>query len=60
MVERAKCMICQVSAEEGISILDSFLCVDCEQEIVQTEVEDSRYSMFVYKMKDLNLERYMF
>lgn len=60
MVDNTRCIICQISAEEGIKILDSFLCHDCEQEIVRTEVEDSRYIMFVTKMRDLNLQRYMY
>lgn len=60
MSEQLKCMICHVSANQGIKILDSFLCQDCEQEIVKTEVDDSRYTMFVSKMRDLNLQRYMY
>jgi len=59
MVEKTKCIICHISTDEGITILDSFLCFDCEQEIVRTEVEDTRYMMYVSKMRDLNLQRYM-
>ena len=60
MVDNERCIICQVSSAEGITILDSFLCTDCEQEIVRTEVDDTRYTMFVSKLRELNLQRYTY
>ncbi|QKG85832.1 hypothetical protein GXN76_00340 [Kroppenstedtia pulmonis] len=38
-------------------VLDEFICGDCEQEIIQTNVEDKKYPYFVHQLKSIWLGR---
>ncbi|WP_342749813.1 sigma factor G inhibitor Gin [Planifilum fimeticola] len=52
------CIVCEQPRHEGISILDEFICDDCERSIVRTPVEDKKYSFFVTQLSRiwLNLQ----
>lgn len=45
------CIVCGKQKEEGIAIWNSFICDQCEQEMVHTDVMDAKYPFFVEKMK---------
>ena len=45
------CMICENPRPEGIHICGQFLCSECEEEIVRTNVEDEKYPFFITRMK---------
>jgi hypothetical protein len=47
------CIICGQPKAEGILIMSELICDDCEKEIVQTDVQDSRYPYFVSQMKQV-------
>jgi hypothetical protein len=47
------CVICGQSRRDGIRIISAFLCDDCESVLVHTDVKDSRYSYFVYQMRQI-------
>lgn len=51
--ENACCVICEKSNEEGIIILEQFICNSCEKEILITDVEDDRYGYFVVQLRAL-------
>lgn len=51
------CTICGKESELGIHIVTSFICSDCEQEIVTIDVKDERYPFFVNRMKTIFFER---
>lgn len=51
------CTICGKEHELGIHIVSSFICSDCEQELVATDVKDERYPFFVARMKHIFFER---
>ncbi|MGY4691909.1 sigma factor G inhibitor Gin [Salibacterium sp. K-3] len=37
------CTLCGRKESRGIHILDIFLCLDCEKELIQMEAEDPAY-----------------
>jgi predicted nucleic acid-binding Zn ribbon protein len=51
------CIVCGEAKEEGISIWNQFICSECEQEMIHTEVEDKRYSYFINKLKTIWLKK---
>ncbi|PTM54851.1 sigma factor G inhibitor Gin [Desmospora activa] len=52
-IDRISCLVCQKEQAKGIKILDEFICEDCEQDIVNTKVEDERYPQYVIRMRNL-------
>jgi hypothetical protein len=53
MMEQNKrtCIICDRPKAEGIMIYTQFICLDCEQEMVQTDVLDAKYPIFISRMR---------
>lgn len=47
------CIVCTKVKKEGIKIWTSFICRDCEQEMVQTEVHEEKYPFFIKQMRKL-------
>lgn len=50
------CIICGQTKEAGIHIFSSFICTECEQEIVHTDVFDVKYYDFIRQMKKIIIE----
>ena len=50
------CIICEEDKdrEKGYFILDSFICLECENDILQTETSSAYYSFILKQMKKLN------
>ncbi|RIV24411.1 hypothetical protein D2Q93_06970 [Alicyclobacillaceae bacterium I2511] len=48
-----ECIVCGRSQSIGLNICGQFICSDCEQEIVHTEVSDPRYPYFIECMKQI-------
>lgn len=40
------CIICRKYSGSGISILEKFICDECEKKLVDAEVEDDRYDEY--------------
>lgn len=51
------CIVCRQPKTEGIRIWEQFICVSCEREIVQTDVEDAKYPFYIERMKRIWLGR---
>lgn len=51
------CIVCgqQKPTHKGIHILMEFICDSCETEMVQTEVKDEKYPVFIEKLKRICL-----
>ncbi|WP_236292739.1 sigma factor G inhibitor Gin [Paenibacillus allorhizoplanae] len=45
------CMICEKQRIGGIHIVTAFICDECSEEIVKTNVSDQKYPFFVNQMK---------
>jgi hypothetical protein len=50
------CIVCCTTKASGIRIFSQFICDDCEREIVQTDVEDANYPLYVDRMKKIWLD----
>lgn len=49
--EPEMCIICEQMKPSGIHLYTSFICSDCENEIVHTETGDPRYLYFIRQLK---------
>ncbi|MGM0754518.1 MAG: sigma factor G inhibitor Gin [Bacillota bacterium] len=49
-----ECIVCHVEKEIGIHLYTSFICTECEKEMVQTETNDPLYKTFVQRLKKVN------
>jgi hypothetical protein len=47
------CLCCGSAKGSGITVLSSFICLDCEQEIVAASSHDSKYGRFIEILKGL-------
>ncbi|REE66523.1 inhibitor of sigma-G Gin protein [Paenibacillus taihuensis] len=45
------CIICGHEKQEGIRIIDGFICESCEIEMVGTDVQDAKYPFFIHQLK---------
>ncbi|TBL68996.1 sigma factor G inhibitor Gin [Paenibacillus thalictri] len=45
------CIICGETRNDGIMIIDEFICDGCEAEIVRTDVKDAKYPFFIHQLK---------
>lgn len=50
------CIICETTKREGMFICSQFICVDCEAEMVNTDVQDVKYPFFIRQMKQVWLK----
>lgn len=50
---RESCILCERQKQHGIHILDSFLCKECEREIIHLEPENPAYEEKVKKLRKL-------
>lgn len=48
-----RCIICGQQHMEGIMICSEFICLECESEIVHTDVKDAKYPFFINQMKQI-------
>lgn len=46
-----KCIICDQKKETGIDVCGEFICANCEQEMVRTDVQEPKYPVFVKRMR---------
>ncbi|UOR10711.1 sigma factor G inhibitor Gin [Halobacillus amylolyticus] len=44
------CSICSKKTDDGIHLLQVYICRTCEQEIVETPADDPKYQFFVQQM----------
>lgn len=54
-MEVKKCILCGGYKTKGIILHQRYLCVDCEQEIVHTDVADAKYYYFIRGLRKLKL-----
>ncbi|GIQ67253.1 inhibitor of sigma-G Gin [Xylanibacillus composti] len=55
--EQVQCIICSQLKRDGIHICTSFICTDCESELVRTDVLDDKYSFFIKQMRQIVLKK---
>lgn len=47
---REECVVCEKTKVQGIHLYTSFICSECEREMVSTETNDPKY---IYYLKQL-------
>jgi hypothetical protein len=45
------CVICEEKKLRGIHLYTSFICTDCEQDLIQTETDHPKYKHFLKQLK---------
>lgn len=53
---KACCGICDQEKEAGFYLYQLYICLECEQQIVQAEPEQEIYHQFVKKLKGMTKE----
>ncbi|WP_462410016.1 sigma factor G inhibitor Gin [Neobacillus sp. Marseille-QA0830] len=48
------CVICEIQKPKGIHLYTSFICTDCEKDLIQTNTNDPKYKYFLQKLKKIN------
>ena len=49
--EMEKCIVCEQRKDSGIHLYTSFICIECEQEIVNTDIDDPKYKFYLKQLK---------
>lgn len=47
------CVICEQRKMSGIHLYTSFICTDCEHDLVQTETDHPKYKYFLKQLKKI-------
>ncbi|WP_243388481.1 sigma factor G inhibitor Gin [Bacillus kexueae] len=47
------CIVCQQHKKIGIHLYTSFICHDCEREMIQTDTNEEKYRYFVHQLKQV-------
>lgn len=45
------CVICDQKKSRGIHLYTSFICTECEQELISTETSSPKYKYYLTKLK---------
>lgn len=49
-----KCVICEEFKQVGIHLYTSFICTECERQMISTNTNDPKYKIFLQKLKKIN------
>ncbi|MBO8172649.1 MAG: sigma factor G inhibitor Gin [Bacillaceae bacterium] len=55
--EKRMCIVCEKEQEDGLEIWGEFICRSCENEMVNTNVEDKKYPFFIRQMRQIWLKK---
>lgn len=50
---RESCVICEQMKPKGIHLYTSFICTDCEQELLQTDIGHPKYKYFLKQLRKI-------
>jgi hypothetical protein len=45
------CIICDLKKSMGIHLYTSFICIDCEKEMTNTQTSDPKYQYYLEKLR---------
>lgn len=45
------CVICEQMKPKGIHLYTSFICTDCEVDLIHTDISDPRYKYYLQQLK---------
>jgi hypothetical protein len=47
------CVICEQMKPKGIHLYTSFICIECEKELLQTEITNPKYKYFLKQLRKI-------
>ncbi|MFL6561321.1 MAG: sigma factor G inhibitor Gin [Bacillus sp. (in: firmicutes)] len=47
------CVICESLKPKGIHLYTSFICTECENDLIHTDTNDPRYKYFLKQLKKI-------
>ncbi|KYD00947.1 sigma factor G inhibitor Gin [Heyndrickxia sporothermodurans] len=47
------CIVCEQPKTLGIHLFASFICSDCEKDIIQTDTNDPKYKYYINQLKSV-------
>lgn len=51
-----ECIVCEQKRTSGITVCDQFICEACEREMIQTDVKEPMYPVFVKRLRRIWLK----
>ncbi|WP_428910305.1 sigma factor G inhibitor Gin [Niallia sp. Krafla_26] len=45
------CVICDEQKDKGIHLYTSFICIECEKDVILTETNDPKYKYYLSKLR---------
>ncbi|MED1206034.1 sigma factor G inhibitor Gin [Heyndrickxia acidicola] len=48
-----KCIVCDEKKLTGIHLFTSFICSDCERDMVNTDTSDPKYKYYIDRLKSV-------
>lgn len=47
------CVVCEQLKDKGIYLYTSFICTECEKDIISTDTSDPQYKFFLKKLRKI-------
>ncbi|MFZ7946880.1 MULTISPECIES: sigma factor G inhibitor Gin [Bacillaceae] len=47
------CVICENQKSKGIHLYTSFICTECENDLIQTDTNDPKYKYFLKQLRKI-------
>ncbi|RLQ91707.1 sigma factor G inhibitor Gin [Falsibacillus albus] len=47
------CIVCEEHKSKGIHLYTSFICRDCEEDMVHTDTKDPKYKYYINQLKKI-------
>ncbi|KFN01046.1 carnitine--CoA ligase [Bacillus clarus] len=49
------CIVCEKKREDGIHVHNSFICDECEHDMVNTETNDPKYIYYLTQLRKIEV-----
>lgn len=49
------CIVCENRKDDGIHVQMSFICDDCERDMVETETNDPKYIYYLKQLRKIQI-----
>jgi len=53
--DRETCLICERQKTLGIHLYHSFICLECEADIINTKTSDKKYQFYIHRLKQMHI-----
>jgi hypothetical protein len=47
------CVICEQMKQKGIHLYTSFICIDCERDLIETDSSNPKYKYFLKQLRKI-------